>query len=48
MRDDGSAVNVINPDRLTEEQRVRIQWVRTDRRLVSASNHWCKAVACLS
>jgi len=38
-RDDGAAVSLINPDLLDEADSLLILWVRSDRKLLSASNH---------
>ncbi len=38
-RDDGAAVSVINPDLLEEADSLLILWVRSNRKLLSASNH---------
>ena len=38
-RDDGAAVSLINPDYLEAAESQLIIWVRSDRKLLSASNH---------
>ena len=44
-RDDGAACSLINPDLLDASETVTIQWRRSDRKLLSATNHSLQGVA---
>ena len=46
-RDDGAAVSLINPDLLDEADSSLILWVRSDRKLLSASNHDFQGLAAM-
>ena len=46
-RDDGAAVSLINPDLLDEADGSLILWVRSDRKLLSASNHDFQGLAAM-
>jgi hypothetical protein len=38
-RDDGVAESLVNPDMTTADQRMFLVWKRSDRTIISASNH---------
>jgi hypothetical protein len=44
-RDDGAALSLVNPDMMTPEQRMSLVWERSDRKILSASNHDIQGMA---